>query len=121
MTDAATIVERKNAAAQAAARLVGPGMAVGLGHGSTAVAVVPFLAERAGRGELAGTAFVPAARYMAQALRAAGDDRNSLCQQCHCNSPSCRPSSRGPGSAHHISYMMLQNWTSPSRPTSRFS
>ena len=72
MTNAASIDARTQAAAEAASRLVGPGMAVGLGHGSTAVAVVPFLAERARRGELAGTAFVPAARYMAEALRAAG-------------------------------------------------
>lgn len=72
MANADSIDARKQAAAKAAARLVGPGMAVGLGHGSTAVAVVPFLAERAGRGELAGTAFVPAAHYMAEALRAAG-------------------------------------------------
>ena len=72
MTIAASIDARKQAAAEAASRLVGPGMAVGLGHGSTAVAVVPYLAQRARRGELAGTAFVPAARYMAEALRAAG-------------------------------------------------
>ena len=72
MTNADSIDARKRAAAQAAANLVGPGMAVGLGHGSTAVAVVPFLAARAGRGEMAGTAFVPAARFMAEALRAAG-------------------------------------------------
>jgi ribose 5-phosphate isomerase A len=59
----------KQAAARHAAGLVAAGMAVGLGHGSTAVAVVPFLAERMRRGELSGTIFVPAAHFMAEALR----------------------------------------------------
>jgi len=63
------VAEFKQAAAGQAARLVTAGMAVGLGHGSTAVAVVPFLAERVRRGELSGTVFVPAAHYMAEALR----------------------------------------------------
>ena len=40
-------------------------MAVGLGHGSTAVAAVPVLGERARRGEINGTVFVPAAHFMA--------------------------------------------------------
>ena len=62
----------KRAAAARAATLVGPGMAVGLGHGSTAVAAVPFLGERARRGELDGTVFVPAAHFMAEALRQEG-------------------------------------------------
>ncbi|MEA4858303.1 MAG: ribose-5-phosphate isomerase RpiA [Solidesulfovibrio sp.] len=62
----------KRAAAGRAAALVGPSLAVGLGHGSTAVAVVPFLGERARRGELAGTVFVAAAHFMAQALRREG-------------------------------------------------
>jgi ribose 5-phosphate isomerase A len=59
----------KHAAAGHAAGLVAAGMAVGLGHGSTAVAMVPFLAERMRRGELSGTIFVPAAHFMAEALR----------------------------------------------------
>ena len=62
----------KQAAAAHAAGLVAAGMAVGLGHGSTAVAVVPYLAERVRRGELSGTVFVPAAHYMAEALRRHG-------------------------------------------------
>ncbi len=66
------IAAQKRAAAGHAAALVGPGMAVGLGHGSTAVAAVPFLGERWRRGELAGTVFVPAARFMAEALRREG-------------------------------------------------
>ncbi|EHJ48645.1 ribose 5-phosphate isomerase [Solidesulfovibrio carbinoliphilus subsp. oakridgensis] len=74
----------KQAAAAHAAALVEAGMAVGLGHGSTAVEAVPVLADRAGRGELAGTVFVPAARFMAEALRRHGlpvgslDDRPEL-------------------------------------------
>jgi ribose 5-phosphate isomerase A len=59
----------KQAAAGHAAGLVAAGMAVGLGHGSTAAAVVPFLAERMRREELPGTIFVPAAHFMAEALR----------------------------------------------------
>ncbi|EFL49338.1 ribose 5-phosphate isomerase [Solidesulfovibrio fructosivorans JJ]] len=62
----------KRAAAAHAAAMVEPGMAVGMGHGSTAVAAVPVLAERAARGELPGTYFVPAAHFMAEALRRAG-------------------------------------------------
>ena len=72
MDAAETTRNRKQAAAAAAAALVTAGMAVGLGHGSTAVAVVPVVAERARRGELAGTVFVPAARFMADALRRHG-------------------------------------------------
>jgi ribose 5-phosphate isomerase A len=74
----------KQAAAGAAAGLVAAGMAVGLGHGSTAVAVVPHLAARARRGELAGTVFVAASHFMSQALRRHGlpvvslDDRPAL-------------------------------------------
>lgn len=62
----------KRAAAAQAAALVGPGMDVGLGHGSTAVAAVPVLGERARRGELTGTRFVAAAHFMAEALRREG-------------------------------------------------
>lgn len=68
----------KQAAAAKAATLVVAGMAVGLGHGSTAVAVVPALAERYRRGELAGTVFVPAAHFMAEALRRHGLPVGSL-------------------------------------------
>ncbi|OLN25470.1 Ribose 5-phosphate isomerase A [Desulfovibrio sp. DV] len=68
----------KQAAASHAASLVAAGMAVGLGHGSTAVAVVPALAERYRRGELAGTVFVPAAHFMAEALRRHGLPVGSL-------------------------------------------
>jgi ribose 5-phosphate isomerase A len=59
----------KRAAAAHVAAMITAGMAVGLGHGSTAVAVVPVLAERVRRGELSGTVFVPAAHFMAEALR----------------------------------------------------
>jgi len=62
----------KQAAAAHAAGLVAAGMAVGLGHGSTAVAVAPHLAERVRRGELSGTVFVPATHCMAEALRRQG-------------------------------------------------
>lgn len=68
----------KQAAAAQAATLAAPGMAVGLGHGSTAVAVVPALARRWQRGELAGTVFVPAAHFMAEALRRHGLPVGSL-------------------------------------------
>ncbi|KHK01898.1 ribose-5-phosphate isomerase RpiA [Desulfovibrio sp. TomC] len=68
----------KQAAAAHAATLVVAGMAVGLGHGSTAVAVVPALAERFRRGELTGTVFVPAAHFMAEALRRHGLPVGSL-------------------------------------------
>lgn len=67
--DPQEIAAFKQAAAAHAAAMAGPGMAVGLGHGSTAVAAVPALAARAARGELAGTVFVPAASFMAVALR----------------------------------------------------
>lgn len=59
----------KRAAAAHAAGLVAAGMAVGMGHGTTALAVAPFLAERVRRGELSGTVFVPATHCMAEALR----------------------------------------------------
>ena len=59
----------KRAAAAHAAGMVGPDMVVGLGHGSTAVAAVPVLARRVQRGEIPGTVFVPAAYFMADALR----------------------------------------------------
>ncbi len=85
--DAFTDAEKagfKQAAAAHAAQMVAAGMAVGLGHGSTAVAVAPFLAKRARRGELSGTVFVPASAFMADALRRHGlpvaslDDRPEL-------------------------------------------
>lgn len=63
------IAAMKRAAAGRAATLVHSGMAVGLGHGSTAVAVVPFLAKRVRQGELSDVVFVPASRFMAEALR----------------------------------------------------
>ncbi len=59
----------KRAAAAHVAILASPGMAIGLGHGSTVAAVVPFLADRYRLGELAGTVFVPAAYYLAETLR----------------------------------------------------
>lgn len=67
--DAEIVRGYKQAAAAYAAGLVAPGMAVGLGHGSTAVKAVSVLAERTRRGELAGTVYVAAARFMAEALR----------------------------------------------------
>jgi len=76
--DKETIAAWKQAAAAQAATLVRPGMAVGLGHGSTAVAVVPHLAARRRRGELDGVIFVPAAHFMAEALRRHGLPVGSL-------------------------------------------
>ncbi|WP_428562997.1 MAG: ribose-5-phosphate isomerase RpiA [Solidesulfovibrio sp. DCME] len=72
------VTRAKRAAAGRAAALVGPGMAVGLGHGSTAVAAVPVLGQRARRGELVGTVFVAAAHFMAEALRREGLPVGSL-------------------------------------------
>ena len=71
-TDVETVNGYKRQAAGYAAGLVEAGMAAGLGHGSTAVEAVPVLAERTRRGELAGTVYVPAARFMAEALRRHG-------------------------------------------------
>ncbi|MFP5258802.1 MAG: ribose-5-phosphate isomerase RpiA [Acidobacteriota bacterium] len=70
--DKETVAAWKQAAAARAATLVQAGMAVGLGHGSTAVAIVPHLAERWRRDELAGCVFVPAAHFLAAALRRHG-------------------------------------------------
>ena len=76
--DAQTVAAWKQTAAARAATLAAAGMAVGLGHGSTAVAVVPALAQRLRQGELAGTVFVPAAHFMAEALRRHGLPVGSL-------------------------------------------
>lgn len=59
----------KRQAGKFAADLAGPGQAIGLGHGSTALTVPPYLGARRLRGELAGTVFVPATYAMAEALR----------------------------------------------------
>ena len=76
--DPETVATWKQAAAARAAGLVQAGMAVGLGHGSTAVAIVPHLAKRWRGGELDGVIFVPAAHFMAAALRRHGLPVGSL-------------------------------------------
>lgn len=76
--DTEAVTAWKRAAATQAAGLVRAGMAVGLGHGTTTVAVVEPLAARWRRGELAGAVFVPAAHFLAEALRRHGLPVGSL-------------------------------------------
>lgn len=64
--------EHKRLAGESAAEMAGPGMVVGLGHGSTAVWAVRRLAARYAAGELAGMVCVPCSRAVEAEARTLG-------------------------------------------------
>jgi ribose 5-phosphate isomerase A len=64
------IDRQKQAAAHAAVELVQPGMALGLGHGSTVQFALEALAEKLATGALSDVVGVPASRASAAAARA---------------------------------------------------